>query len=58
MLIYKTFWLVLKILAQHYFDDYLGLTITFYGKIKVAFLPFILQEFMALVEDFGASAND
>ena len=45
--------------AQECFnDDDLRLTLTFYGKVKFAFLAFILNEFMELVEDFCANVKN
>ena len=40
------------------FNDDLSWPWNFYGKVKFAFLAFILQEFMELVEEFCAKVND
>ena len=52
MLEYKSSCEVLKIFAQEYSNDYLGLTLIFYGKVRFAFWAF-----MDFVEDFGAKVN-
>ena len=44
-------WTGLKIFAHESFNDDLGLAFTFYGKVKFAFLAFILQELMELGEE-------
>ena len=43
--------------AQICSNDDLGLTSTFYGKVKFAFRAFIWEEFMEIVEDFCAKIN-
>ena len=57
MLEYKSSCEVLKFFAQEYSNDYLGLTLIFYGKVRFAFWAFIWEEFMDFVEDFGAKVN-
>ena len=57
MLEHKIAWEVLKICIQECSNDNFGLTLSFYGKIKFAFWPFIWVEFMDFVEDFGAKVN-
>ena len=47
-----------KDFSPRIFNDDLGTPLHFYGKVKFAFLAFILQEFMELVEEFCAKVND
>ena len=49
---------VLKTFAQKSFNDDLGLTLTFYGMVKFAFLAYILQEFIELVDEFCEKVNN
>ena len=51
-------WTVLKTFAQAFLTNDLSWPWHFYGKVKFAFLAFILQEFMELVEEFCAKVND
>ena len=55
MLEHKFSW-ILKIFIQEYSNDDLGLTLSFYGKVKFAFWAFIWEEFMDFV-DFGTKSN-
>ena len=50
MLESKSSWKALKIFAQECSIGDLGLTLTFYGKVKFVFWAFIWAEFMELAE--------
>ena len=39
-------------------NDDLALTLKFYGKVKLTFLAFILEEFVELVEECCATVNN
>ena len=58
MLIHMISLSVLKTFAHEFFNDDLSWPWHFYGKVKFAFLAFILQEFMELVEEFCAKVNN
>ena len=51
-------WTVLKTFAQEFLMMTQVILRHFYGKVKFAFLAFILQEFMEFVEEFCAKVND
>ena len=48
---------ILKIFTQECSNDDFKLTLSFYGKVKLAFLAFIWEEFTDFVEVFGAKVN-
>ena len=54
MLEHKISWKVLKIFAQECSYDDLGI---YSAKFKFTFWDFIWEEFLELVEDFGAKVN-
>ena len=47
----------MKLFSQKCTNDGIGLTLTFYGKIKFAFAGFTWEEIMEFVEDLGAKVN-
>ena len=50
----KISWKISKIFTQERTNDCLKLYLSFYGKVEYALLAFIWEEFMDLVEAFGA----
>ena len=47
----------MKLFAQKCTNDDIGLTLTFYGKIKFALRGFTWEEFIEFVKDLGAKVN-